>query len=383
MNINLTNNAADITNVKIAELLQSLDDKAGNLPRQTIMAGFDGFTDILVKVIKMKEALQPPAMFATIEEFGSYILAKKGASLSLEMEEQNVKLGGNMPIMANALGELGAVVHCVGALGYPQQHPIFDSLPPVCKKYSFANPGHTTAFEFNDGKIMMGNMGELNKAGWQTITERIGLDTISKLYEASDLLCMLNWSEIDASTDIWKGLLADVVSVQGDHRNKKCIFFDLADCSKRSDELIKEAIGLMNQFALHARVILSLNKNEAGILSRILTGDSSDRNIATLGAGVFEMMGIDKIVVHSTKEACVFSKEDSFYFKSFYISDPKISTGAGDNFNAGFCAATLLQLPADQSLIFANAVSGYYVREGHSADIQDIKTFLEKLQAVS
>lgn len=383
MNINLTDNASDITNVKIGELLQNLDTKAANFQQKTIMAGFDGFTDTLVKVIKMKEAQQPPAMFATIEEFGSYILAKKGASLSLEMEEQNVKLGGNMPIMANALGELGASLHCVGALGYPQLHSIFETLSSACKKYSFANPGYTTALEFTDGKIMMGNMGELNKAGWQTIKERIGTDTISGLYEASDLLCMLNWSEIDASTDIWKGLLTDIVTPPGNQRKQKCIFFDLADCSKRSDELIKEAIDLINQFALHARVILSLNKNEAGILSRILTGGSADSNIATLGAGVFEMMRIDTIVVHSTKEAFVFSKEDGCYFKSFYISDPKISTGAGDNFNAGFCAATLMQLPADLSLIFANAVSGYYVREGHSASIPGIQSFLRKLQSVS
>jgi sugar/nucleoside kinase (ribokinase family) len=383
MNINLTDNALDITNVKIGELLQNLDAKRGSFQQATIMAGFDGFTDTLVKVIKMKEAMQPPEMFTTIEEFGSYILAKKAASLSLEMEEQNVKLGGNMPIMANALGEMGATVHCVGALGYPQQHPIFESLPPTCKRYSFANPGHTTALEFNDGKIMMGNMGELNKAGWQIVKERIGLETISKLYSESDLVCMLNWSEIDASTNIWKGLLEDVVSKNGGQLNKKWMFFDLADCSKRSDGLIKEAIDLMNQFAIHAKVILSLNKNEAGILSRILTGESFDSNIASLGAGVFEKMNIETIVVHSTKEAAVYNKEDAFYIKSFYINDPKISTGAGDNFNAGFCAAKLMQLPADQSLIFANAVSGYYVRQGHSADLPAIKTFLEKLQSVS
>jgi sugar/nucleoside kinase (ribokinase family) len=383
MNINSLDNAAEITNINIGELITHLTETEGSLQQKTIMAGFDGFTDTLVKVIKMKEAQLPPTMFTTIGEFGQYILEKKGASLSLEMEEQNVKLGGNMPIMANALGALGATVHCIGALGFPHQHPIFESFPQTCKRYSFANPGHTTAFEFNDGKIMMGNMGELNSAGWQTIKERIGLDTISKLYNSSDLVCMLNWSEIDASTDIWKGLYNDVIRVQGDQRLNKYMFFDLADCSKRSDELIVEAIDLIEQFASHTKVILSLNKNEAGIIYRILLGDAGDKNIALLGDAIFKKMGIDMIVVHSTKESALFNAGNAVYLKSFYTSDPKISTGAGDNFNAGFCTATLLGLPAEQSLIFANAVSGYYVREGHSANLPDIKSFLEKLQSVS
>ena len=53
----------------------------------------------------------------------------------------------------------------------------------------------------------------------------------------------------------------------------------------------------------------------------------------------------------------------------FFVSDPKISTGAGDNFNAGFCAAQLLELDLESSVILANAVSGYYVRTGTSAQL--------------
>ena len=373
----------DIPKVKIIELIRSLEEKGKWLETKTVTAGFDGFIDTLVKVIKMKEADQPPAMFSTIGEFGQYILEKQGASLSLEMEEQNVKLGGNMPIMANALGQLGALVHCIGALGYPQQHPIFGNFPPNCRQYSFANPGHTTAFEFNDGKIMMGNMGELNKAGWQVIKKCIGLDTISAVYNESDLLCILNWSEIDASTDIWKGLLNEVVSVQSDLPKNKSVFFDLADCSKRSDEQIDEAISLIQQFAKHTKVILSLNRNEAGIIHRILLGQAPDKNIAVAGEAIFNKMNIDRIVVHAAKEAAVFESGQSAYFKSFYISDPKISTGAGDNFNAGFCAAILLDLPSDQSLVLANAVSGFYVREGRSTTLAEIISFLSQIQNVS
>lgn len=63
------------------------------------------------------------------------------------------------------------------------------------------------------------------------------------------------------------------------------------------------------------------------------------------------------------------------------LHDPKISTGAGDNFNAGFCAAQLLQLNLESSVILANAVSGYYVRTGTSAQLSGIINFLETIPA--
>ena len=52
-------------------------------------------------------------------------------------------------------------------------------------------------------------MGSLNTLGWDKIKNIIGIDTLINLYKESDLLCIVNWSEIDASSDIWKGILKD------------------------------------------------------------------------------------------------------------------------------------------------------------------------------
>jgi sugar/nucleoside kinase (ribokinase family) len=85
--------------------------------------------------------------------------------------------------------------------------------------------------------------------------------------------------------------------------------------------------------------------------------------------------------LHSAKEVAAFTNQDSVIIDTFFISDPKISTGAGDNFNAGFCAAQLLQLDLESSVILANAVSGYYVRTGTSAQLPGIINFLETIPA--
>ena len=60
-----------------------------------------------------------------------------------------------------------------------------------------------------------------------------------------------------------------------------------------------------------------------------------------------------------------------------FIPVIQISTGAGDNFNAGFCTAQLLQLDIEESLWLANAFSGHYVRTGESAGVNEIIDFFE------
>jgi len=350
------------------------------ISKKTITIGFDGFIDSIVKIIRNKQEQQPASLFKKIRELGEYITEKGGASLSLELEEIIVKAGGNMPNMANALGRLGLTVNCIGALGYPHTHAIFKTLPPGCHLYSFADPGTATAFEFTDGKIMFAQMGMLNKLGWDAVKNIIGIDTLVRLYKECDLLCIVNWSEIDASTDIWKGLLKDVLPEYSITGEKKIAFFDLSDCSKRSNTSIEEALTLLTQFTKYTKVIVGLNKNEAGQIYRVLFGRTADKDLQYLGDHIFEKLKVDTLLLHSSKEAIAFNEEGSFATRSFYIPDPAISTGAGDNFNAGFCVANLLKLDPGLSVVFANSVAALYIKTGTSPEISDVVNFLEGME---
>jgi sugar/nucleoside kinase (ribokinase family) len=363
---------------KITDLSAHITRNETILKSKKVTAGFDGFIDTIVRIIKTKQDEKASILFGTIREFGEYIIEKQGSSFSLETKEPNNKPGGNMPLMANTLGRLGVHVNCVGALGYPHMHPVFKNLSSNCSMYSFADPGTSTAFEFNDGKIFLAQMGMLNTLGWNKIKEIIGLDTLMSLYSESDLLCVVNWSEIDASTDIWKGLLKDVFPEYAKPAEKQIAFFDLSDCSKRSNESISEALMLLEEFSRHTKVILGLNKNEARLIYKVLHQKNTDENLQELGEKIFEKLAIETLLLHSSKEAIAFNKEDVFSCKSFFISNPVISTGAGDNFNAGFCTAQLLQSDPESSLIFANAVSGFYVKTGVSPQLTDVIKFLEE-----
>jgi len=361
---------------KINYLFTHIKNNETILQSKKATAGFDGFIDTIVRVIKTKKKQEPSILFNTIKEFGDYILEKQGASFSLETEQPVNKIGGNMPLMANALGQLGVNLNCVGALGYPHIHPVFKNLSSNCTMYSFADPGTSTAFEFNDGKMFLAQMGALNSLGWNEIKEIIGIDTLINLYKESDLLCIVNWSEIDASTDIWKGLLKDVLP-QYNKDEKQIAFFDLSDCSKRDDVSITEALMLLKEFSGCTKVILGLNKNEAGLIYKVLYQKNAEENLQHTGEKIFEKLSVETLLLHSSKEAIAWNKENVCTCKSFFINNPVISTGAGDNFNAGFCAAQLLQADLELSLVFANAVSGYYVKTGMSPQLKDVIKFLE------
>jgi sugar/nucleoside kinase (ribokinase family) len=67
-----------------------------------------------------------------------------------------------------------------------------------------------------------------------------------------------------------------------------------------------------------------------------------------------------------------FSAEGRAIEQCVLYKNPKISTGAGDHFNAAYSYASLAGLPAAEKLRFANAYSGAYIAKGASPGLEDI-----------
>lgn len=361
---------------KLKQIYKKLQDAPILLANKKVAAGFDGFVDSIVKVVNYKTERDTPVYFRTIDEFGRYISGKSGSGFSLESEELVQKLGGNMPIMANAMAQMGTKVNCVGAFGVPTISPAFAGMNDNCTLYSFTNPGFTTAMEFADGKIMLAQMTDLNHANWDTIKNAIGLYKLHEVFDQADLICLVNWSELDHSNNIWQGLLADVLA--GGKPNKK-FFFDLSDCSKRTPDAIASAIKLIQAFSQHGRVTLSLNRNEASILYKTLISDTQPSEIQITGSELSAALHIDTLIIHSSKISAAWDAQGAYLSEPIFIADPKFSTGAGDNFNAGYCMGKLLGLDTECSLIMANSVSNRYITSGVSPDVAELGDYVAGL----
>ena len=355
------------------DLINELNQKSALLSKKTAVIGFDGFVDSIMRLVKSKNDKNTPDYFQTMAEFGTRIIEKQGMSCSIELEKKLQKLGGNAPIMANALGYMGISVKCVGALGFPEMDSAFKEMSPNCALYGFTGPGLTTALEFDDGKIMMSQPHAA--VSWQNVKDIIGLQTINDFFCNADVLGMVNWSEAAYTVSIWEGIIKDILP--GHTPNKKQImFFDLSDFSKRSKEDVKYAVKLIEKFAGHYNVTLGLNENEARLMYSVLNDTAQDMDLHEAGCRLFERIKIDRLVVHPTKYALGWDKSGTYRADNRYIEKPVLSTGGGDNFNAGFCLGALLGISTEMSLHVANHVSGYYVSHGHSPQIKQLIEYI-------
>ena len=90
--------------------------------------GLDGFVDEIIRVVDKRASAKRYTRVPTLAAFGARIHAAAGKSMNAELVVERVKLGGNGPIMANALAAFGVQVTCIGSLGHPKLHPVFAGL---------------------------------------------------------------------------------------------------------------------------------------------------------------------------------------------------------------------------------------------------------------
>jgi len=99
----------------------------------------------------------------TISQLAERLAAAAGRSANVELVSQLTKLGGNGPIMANALASFGLKVTYLWNPRLPEFAPGLCGLANRAEVHSIAEPGCTDALEFEDGKIMLGKHQSLNR----------------------------------------------------------------------------------------------------------------------------------------------------------------------------------------------------------------------------
>ncbi|MBU3664984.1 MAG: carbohydrate kinase family protein [Chthoniobacterales bacterium] len=356
-----------------------LSERAKALPHSPSLVGLDGFADTILHVVATRESTESYKRMSSMAEFGKRIGAAAGLSANFEMVPQMVKLGGNGPIMANALGAYGTPVTYVGVLGAPNIHPVFADFAERAKVISLAEPGYTDAIEFDDGKLMFGKHSSLREVNWENLLAHIPADKLVGLFRESALVALVNWTMLTGMTRIFEELLEKVMPQVG---GEPWMFFDLADPAKRTREDIKKAIGLIAQFQTHAKVILGLNLQEARQIGEVLgfppceeTHDAGAAHAALIRA----KLGVETVVIHPVAFAAAADAQGTSAVQGPFIEKPKITTGAGDHFNAGFCIGRMLGAPLDVSLQIGVGTSGFYVRTAKSPSVADMTEFLRTL----
>jgi sugar/nucleoside kinase (ribokinase family) len=370
-----------LTRQQVCELTsRKLAASIGQLPSIKATLGLDGFVDEIIAVVDKRHSADDYSEIATIDGFGKKICNAAGQSSNYELVVKQRKLGGNGPIMANALACIGLDVTYIGNLGYPTIDPVFEDFAKKAKVISVADPGHTDALEFADGKLMLGKNEGLKQVTWDNIISRLGKPNLEKLLADSKLIGMVNWTMLPHMSRIWAKLLDEVVPNLERHQRK--LFVDLADPEKRTHADIMEAVKLLTRFQDQVDVILGLNLKESGEIADVLglPGASDPEGaIEETAVAIRKELNLACVVIHPRRGAAAATEVGSARFAGPFVSQPKISTGAGDHFNAGFVLGRVLGFGIEESLCCGVATSGYYVRTAQSPTGQQLADFIAEL----
>ncbi|MDX2146797.1 MAG: PfkB family carbohydrate kinase [Planctomycetota bacterium] len=372
-------------------------------PQATALVGFDGFIDAIIHVVDQRHAMDGAgySRLETIEQFAVRCAGAAGKSTNMELIVKEQRFGGNGPLLAGALARLGVKTSYVGAVGEhaakPERggaalHPLFAELGTRCEASGgrvvpLGPPAETDALEFTDGKLMLGKTGNLQAMTWEFITRVVGLEPLRRMVGESALLGIVNWTMMGSVPEIWRGLIRDVFENEAKPATRGLIFIDLCDPAKRTDSDVLEAIQLLGRLNQHRSVTLGLNEAEAERVAKVLGLESIRRAAnAPLGRVVQDAArairthaGVDCVVIHPRFGAGAATAHDAAWFDGPFTREPRLSTGAGDHFNAGFAAAQVFGLDLEQCLALGCATSGAYVRDAESPTLDRLRAFLTDL----
>jgi sugar/nucleoside kinase (ribokinase family) len=350
---------------RFTELARRTED----IKSKRVLAGFDGFIDAILKpLLRSGDGHSPGTYFKTLAEFGTYIGEHSNKSASIEMDLIERRMGGNMPNFAGAIAALGVDLSCIGMLSdhSGKVDPVFLGLPG--EVYSFAPAGTAMALEFNDGKLFLAPRYTLEGSPWPRIEK--ACRSPEELLRGADLIACLNWGELSFMDGLWQGLF-DRCAALFSRDKKKLVFFDLADFSRRTPAEIQGVLRLIERFSSLRTTILSLNRNEALLLGEHALKTTAAKN-AGIAQSVAQTYAIDEVLIHSHEDALVYTGGKAYAAETTRCPSPKISTGAGDHFNAAYAFAALMGLCFEDRLRFANQYAYTYVSTGIRPDLESL-----------
>ena len=371
---------SEVTNL-VAHTRKQLIGREDEVKQLRLVFGFDAFIDQIADLVDRRQGFQDYDKVNTIREFGAKINDAAGLSTSIEYVPRYTKIGGSAVNMGTAMLRAGCSVKYIGCIGYPAVNPVFEEFAAGTDEcYNIANPGQTIAVEFKDGKIMLCNTSPLQEITWDRITTVVGKDKLKALMQEAHLMATINWTMIPHMDHIWQNMQSEILPDLVFADQKPIFFMDPTDPEKRSGEGWRAAMEIYAGFSSHYRTILSINRKEAMEVAKAygisLSAPLVEGGLRELTEAIWDQLGLYGLVVHPVDGAGAIIDGEYFFAPGPHTSNPVLTTGAGDNFNGGFCLGLLLGLSPKEALVLGTATSGYYVRAAQSPTWDELMGFL-------
>lgn len=387
----------NLANMETSEsLLLQLRDRISALPELDRSAvaciGFDGFVDTIQRAVHSK-GQEGYKFFNNIIEFAGHLGTLQGKSGQVELVSKKIKIGGNAPILSNALGLLGVRNVCLGAMGFPEIHPLFKHMDPLSHPISLSPPGKSNALEFSDGKIIFSELSAFDDYDWTHVRRTVELSKLRTLVHDCRLFAFVDWVNLTHATSLWKGFLDDVIRSAG--RKDFLFMFDLCDPSKKTPKQVREVLQLITSFSEFGQVTIGLNENEANKIWMALNDfDLNTVNriamppLEVAGEFIYQATNIETLLIHLPDRSIAFTrgshempevtgKPHVIDITGRLVTQPAVLTGGGDNLNAGYCLGWLSGLEVQYCVLLGIAAAGAYIQYGTSPEPEDLISYID------
>jgi hypothetical protein len=284
------------------------------------------------------------------------------------------------------LGRLGLSVEFAGAVGASPgtRTPLHKAFEPFAQRcasvVTLGEPSTTACYEFADGKLMLNDRANVQAVTWDAVRSAYGPTGLTAALSRARLVAVVNWSLLGGTQGILEALARDVMP--GLPRTPRRFFVDLADPSPRSAGDLSACLRTLGdmQRSGGGEVTLGLNLMEAEIVGGHLgVGCVAMGTLDAAAAEIRERLGLSCVVIHPREGAAAATAGERAWFDGPLCAQPRLSTGAGDHFNAGFAFAQVLGLPLPECLAVGTGLSGVYVREAESPGLGRLVSFLREL----
>jgi len=198
---------------------------------------------------------------------------------------------------------------------------------------------------------------------WHYMRNENVISELRSLFQHCRTIAFDNWSGIIGASDLWSGLLADVIKPIK-KKDFEFVFY-LGDPQKKLSFQVDEAIDIISDFSRYGQVTFALDENEALKLWRVLNGIELDTPVINQSIhdlnrkyiSIFRTMNVTRLLIYSASKAIVFTKEQQFVLARKKIASTiEMAINARQNFVAGFSISLLFQLDMVHGLALALVV---------------------------
>lgn len=358
--------------------------------------GFDGFLDTVRVLVDERQDADSFDRVERLADMADHVAdsAARNSSVTFEWITRGRRTGGHVAHLSRALGTLGFDPTMVGRFGRPPAEPFAREFADR-DLLSVGTPSRTDAVEFDDGKLLLPEMIDVQQFDWATMRERVGLEALAERLEHLDLLGVGYWVDTPRIRTVLEGLRTELFPTLSSPPDR--LLFDPGDLRQIDADRVRAGSRALTRLDETVPVTVSANRSETAVLADVVGAEDGARSpnegadgdpVAGRSGGRDRLgladdartaragLGVTRFVAHGAEGAVAVTDEGLARVRAPRVRDPELTTSAGDHFNAGLAVGLLAGMDEPAALVAACSLAGQFVRTGDPPSPDAFRSFV-------